>query len=146
MAGQTVTITCPDEEDTLVGQIKSALHAKNRKWQASLQYLMLPADANSCKDEGQPPPQLEDERSLGSYGINDGDCIEMLVRDIEWSESDRELHRLIQTAGEDVDLSKKKLDDSAALAIAWAIENEVHSSPKSTRSCFGLDKRFDIVI
>ncbi len=135
MAGQIVTIACPDEEDTLVGQIKSILHAGNRKWQASLQCLMLPADAYSCEDEGQAPQQLEDERSLSSYGINDGDRIEMLVRDFEWSESDRELHRLIQAGGEDVDLSKKKLDDSAALAIAWAIENEVHSSPKSTHAC-----------
>ncbi len=135
MAGQIVTIACPDEEDTLVGQIKSILHAGNRKWQASLQCLMLPADAYSCEDEGHAPQQLEDERSLSSYGINDGDRIEMLVRDIEWSESDQELHRLIQTGGEDVDLSKKKLDDSAALAIAWAIENEVHSSPKSTHAC-----------
>ena len=125
MAGEVVTIVCPEAEDTLVGQVKNLLHARNRKWKASLQCLMLPMDMDDCQDEQEAPQQLDDECPLSSYGINDGDRIEMLVKDIEWSESDRELHRMIETGGESVDLSMKNLDDNAASAIAWAIENEV---------------------
>ena len=72
---------------------------------------------------------LAEGRKLSSYGVSNGDLLELLVVDMEWSDSSQDVIDLIKNGGEFVrfenDHKSRVMDYVKWLALSWAIVNAV---------------------
>lgn len=145
MAGDTVDFPCPNSGLTRISDVKLLLAESNPAWPASRQRLMPPlrsslvenasgdsdgtgtsqgAASGTCSANFEP---LSDHCTLQACGIADGATLELLMADISWSDRNSALISEIQNAGDTIDLSRRDLDSDAAVAIEWAIVNQVWS-------------------
>ena len=138
MTGDTVDIPCPSGEFTRISDVKLLLAESNPAWPTSRQRLMPPlrsslddaqsvsSAASSSEGSARLEP-LDDHCTLGACGIADGATLELLMAEISWNERDSALISEIENAGDTIDLSRRDLDSEAAVAIGWAIVNQVRS-------------------
>ncbi len=134
MKGEVHTISCPAGGLTSIGRVKRGLAAQNHKWQIQQQLVLVVPPANHHEagdnagagelDTAQP---LADDCTLVSCGIADGDLLDLLVKEISWSLTDRDLIEQVRRGGETTKIHHegRALGPLGSLAIAWAIVNEV---------------------
>jgi hypothetical protein len=138
MAGDTIIVACPDGKHTLIADVKRLVTDTNPALAADRQRLMLApqVDRKANADSGaRAPTPLVDTHTVGACGIKDGATLELLMEDVEWSESSAALISDFTHAGSDVDVSRRELDSDAAKAIAWALENKVCQCPYRSPYC-----------
>jgi hypothetical protein len=70
---------------------------------------------------------LMDSSTLFECGIGDGDLLLLLVRPIEWSESELAIQQRVRGCGATLDLSESGLGQRAISALVWTMTNEVAS-------------------
>jgi hypothetical protein len=66
-----------------------------------------------------------DSSTLSECGIGDGDLLQLLVRAMEWSESELAIQNRVRGCGAALDLSESGLGQRAVSALVWAMSNEV---------------------
>lgn len=136
MAGDTIIVACPDGKHTLVADVKRLVAATNPALAADRQRLILalPVDREDGADSAAClPTPLVDIHTVGACGIKDGATLELLMEDVEWSESSAALISDFTHAGSNCDVSRRELDLDAAKAIAWALQHKV--CPKRSLYC-----------
>ncbi len=134
MKGEVHTISCPAGGLTSISQVKRGLAAQNHKWQIQQQLVLVVPPANNHEagdnagagelDTAQP---LADDCTLVACGIADGGLLDLLVKEISWSLTDRDLIEQVRRGGETTTIHHegRALGPLGSLAIAWAIVNEV---------------------
>jgi hypothetical protein len=153
MAGQVHTITCPDGPATLIAHVKQELAQFDPKFIILQQLvLVLPCEASSSSSSSADPidPALGDDRTLASCGVSNGDLLDLLMVDIEWSAHSLEIIENIKHGGVHVeddgqgDFFDEDMpvqvydgeeiwfhedmpirDENGALALTWALVNAV---------------------
>jgi hypothetical protein len=137
MSGQRISVPCPNAAHMSIGDIKKQLAAQNPRWLFPQLCLMLPVAAPRDQQglvhgaAAADSPVLDDHCNLHSLGLGDGAALELLVKDMEWSDSDSELLREVAECGSVADFMWRQLENHAVTVIAWALACEVHSAPWS---------------
>lgn len=152
MAGRILVVPCGAGILTSIASIKrqvASLQPALAFWPTDHMFLLRPpalADAavvelehsshaaTSVIDEatGIPPERagseepLADSNTLSDCGIGDGDLLHLLVRPIEWSESELAIQHRVQGCGATLDVPESGLGQRAIAAIVWAMSNEVN--------------------
>jgi hypothetical protein len=134
MMGEVHTIACPGGALTSISQVKRGLAVQNHKWQIQQQLVLVvpPANGHEAGDiagagEVNTAQPLADECTLSSCGVADGGLLDLLIKEISWSPSDRELIEQVRRGGETTTIHHegRALGPQGSLAIAWALLNEV---------------------
>ena len=147
MAGRIVIVPCCAGSLTTIASIKrqvTLLQLALFFWPANHTFLLRPLAAvefehsshdTSAIDEttgillestGLEEP-LADSSTLSDCGIGDGELVQLLVRPIEWSESELAIQQRVRGCGATLDLPESGLGQRAIAAIAWAMSNEVNN-------------------
>jgi hypothetical protein len=129
MAGEVLSVPCPDGALTTVGDVKRVLSTlRPVAWSRQRLCLMLPqtfSESNELSPTSQHPPPIADDSIVSACGINGSSeiLLDLFVQDMVWSASEMKLHAMIANGKRDVSL--RGLTDQDVAAIAWALSNEV---------------------
>lgn len=141
MAGDALTLPCPQGALTSIGHVKALVHSQRPNWLVASQRLMLPpgdpAASAVAVDIEQNYMPLDDHCTLQQCGIVDGASLELLMIDTEWSESDLALQASMTSGATELDFSCRflELNHQGAASIAWSLQYEVCRDIRSTPSC-----------
>ena len=127
MAGQVHTIDCPDGPATLIVHVKQELAKFDPKYfiQAQLTLVLFCETTSCCSSADSSDSALADDRTLESYGISQGDLLELLLVDMNWSASSLQMIEQIKSPKIRDQIRVDFLDDDRLLALSWALVNAV---------------------
>jgi hypothetical protein len=152
MAGEVLFVNCPQQDQTLVVDVKRDLEIQNPEWSVQRQCLTATLDSqiDVQADEVNEPSSkrhcskvianeercdgdactnssyliLQDHHMLSEYGLSNGSCLDLLVKDLPWRDSDLVVQRKVMNGSVVCFKSMNyltntiRIDDQAAKAIA----------------------------
>ena len=129
-AGLVLTVACRAGERTAIGQIKRHLVSLQPPLCHFAEQLRLvhpvPVPSTSAASASLARDcELADAETLRDCGIVDGGTLELFVKPIKWSDSERLLQARVRICGTALDLSSRPFGGRGIVAIMTAVTDEV---------------------